>query len=57
MDAIIKNQVATSISHIHNHDKPVIKTIYHTVNVTFTKAELFAIKYNINQAIHLPNVN
>ena len=27
-DASIKNHVATSIAHIHSHDKPVIKTIH-----------------------------
>ena len=27
-DTSIKNHVATSISHIHLHDKPIIKTVY-----------------------------
>jgi len=56
-DASIKNQVATSISHIYNHDNPVIKTIYHVVNVTFTEVELFIIRCNINQATCLSNMN
>ena len=47
-NASIRNQVATSISHIHSHDNPVIKTIHHTINVTTTKAKLFAIRYSIN---------
>jgi len=56
-DASIKNQIATSISHIHSHDKPVIKTIHHTVNIISTKAKLFAIRCSINQATYLSNVN
>ena len=47
-DTSIKNQVATSISHIHIHNKQVIKIIHHAVNVTTTEAELFAIKCGRN---------
>ena len=50
-DASIKNHVATSISHIHSYDKPVIKTIHKVVNITTTEAELFAIWCGINQAV------
>ena len=56
-DVIIKNQVATSIAHIHVYNIPVIKTLHHAVNVIFTKAELFTIRYNINQATQLANIN
>jgi len=42
-DASIKNHVITSISHIHSHNKPIIKTIHRAINVTTTEAELFAI--------------
>ena len=52
-DASIKNQVATSIAHVHIHNKQDIKTIYHVVNVMTTEAELFAIRYGINQATNL----
>ena len=52
-DASIKNQVATSISHIYSHDKPVIKTIHHVVRVISTEAELFTIKYSIIQVIYI----
>jgi len=55
-DVSIKNQVATSIAHIHVYDSPIIKTIHHAVNVTFTEAELFAIRYGLNQAIQLSNI-
>ena len=54
MNASIKNQVATSISHIN---KLVIKTIYHVLNIMSTKTKLFTIRCSINQATHLPNVN
>jgi len=55
-DTSIKNQVATSISHIHVHNKQVIKMIHYMVNVTTTKAELFAIRCGINQATNLQDI-
>ena len=55
-DASIKSQVTTLISYIHYHDRPIIKTLHHTVNVMTTKAELFTIRCGINQAIHLFNI-
>jgi len=42
-DTSIKNHIATLIFHIHFFNKPVIKTIHRVVNITTTKAELFAI--------------
>ena len=33
----IKNQVATSITHVYTHNNSIIKTLYHIINVTFTK--------------------
>jgi len=57
MDASIKNNITTSISHIHIHNKPVIKTLHHTVNITSTKAELFTIKCSINQATIHNNIS
>jgi len=56
-DVSIKNNVATSIAHIHVHDKPVIKTVYHAVNVTTMEAELFAIRCGINQATSIPGIS
>jgi len=47
-NAGIKNNVATSISHTHIHNKPVTKTIHHAVNVMSTEAKLFAIRCGIN---------
>ena len=42
------SSVAISIVHIHTHNKPLIKTIHHAVNVTSTEAELFTIRCGIN---------
>jgi len=56
-DTSIKNHITISISHIHSFNKPVVETIYRVVNITTTKAELFAIQYGINQAIDIANIN
>ena len=56
-DAGIKNNVVTSITYIHVHDRPIVKTLHHTANVTSTEAELFAIRYGINQAVSLPEIS
>jgi len=45
-----------SISHVHIHNKPVIKMIHDVVNVTTTEAKLFAIRYSINQATTLSGI-
>ena len=55
-DASIKNQVATSISHIHFFDKPVVKTLHKAINITTAKAKLFAIQCGINQAVANHNI-
>ena len=49
-DASIKNNITTSISHMHIHNKPITKTLHYAVNVMSTEAELFAIRCGINQA-------
>jgi len=56
-DASIKNNIATSISHVHLVDHPLTKTVHHAVFVTSTEAELFAIRYGINQACTKENVS
>jgi len=38
-------------------DKPLIRTVHHTVNVMSTKAELFAIRCGINQTLHFNNIS
>ena len=54
-NASIKNSITTSIAHIHAHGSPVVKTIYYTVNITSTEAELFVIRYGISQAVQCSN--
>ena len=49
-DVSIKNNVTTSIMHIHTYNKPLTKTIHHAVLVTSTETELFTIRCSINQA-------
>ena len=49
-DASIKNNIATSISHIHLANHPLIKMIHHAVFITSMEMELFAIRCGINQA-------
>ena len=56
-DASIKNDIATSISHIHSHNRPLVKTVHHASFVTTMEAELFAIRCSINQACAIPNVS
>jgi len=56
-EASIKNNVATSIAHIHVHDKPITKTLHHALNVTSTKAGLFTIRCGINQATNIGNIS
>jgi len=55
-DASIKNDIATSISHIHSYNHPLVKTIHYAFFVTSTEAELFAIRCGINQACVINNV-
>ena len=56
-DASIKNDIATSISHIHICDQPLVKTVHHVAFVTSTEVELFAIRCGINQACNKENIS
>jgi len=47
-DASIKNNIATSISHIHQANHPLIKTVHHAAFITSSEAELFTIRCSIN---------
>ena len=49
--------MAISIAYIHIYDIPVIKTLHHTVNITATEAELFAIRCGINQATSIHSIS
>lgn len=50
-DTSIKNNITISIAHIYLHLNSIKKTLHHAVGITSTKAELFAIRYSINQTI------
>ena len=52
-DMSIKNNVISSISHIHSFSNPLKKTIHHIVNITPTETELFTIRYSINQTVQV----
>ena len=56
-DASIKKDIATSISHVHISDHPLIKIVHHAAFVTSTEAELFAIRCSINQACSKENIS
>ena len=56
-DASVKNNVTSSIAHIHVHNKLIIKMLHHAVNITSTEAEFFAIRCGINQALHLLDIS
>ena len=56
-DVSVKNNVTSSIAHIHVHSKPIVKKLHHAINVTSTEVEFFAIRYGINQTSHLQNIS
>jgi len=56
LDVNIKNNIATSIAHVHSYNSLVIKMIHHATNIIFTEAKLFAIRCRINQAVQVPNI-
>ena len=57
IDTSIKNNITTSISHIHIHNKLIVKMLYYAINITSTEAELFAIRCSINQATNLNDIS
>ena len=50
-DGSVKNNVVSSIVHIHVFNKPMVKTLHHAVNMTLSEAEFFAIRCSINHAV------
>ena len=56
-DANVKNKVVTLILHVWKGQNIIAKTVYCTMNITSTEAELFSIRCGINQAIKLPNIS
>ena len=56
-DASIKNDIITSVAHIHQTNIPLIKIVHHTVFITSLKVELFAMRCGINQACSKDNIS
>jgi len=56
IDASVKNNIATSVTHICKEQALITKAIYHTMNISPTKVELFAIRCGISQAIHINDI-
>ena len=57
MDASIKNDITISISHMHIFNSSLIKTLHHSVFVTSSEVELFAIRCSINQASNQEDIS
>ena len=56
-NASIKDNIATSIAHVHQANSPLTKTIHHAVFITSTEAELFTMRCSINQACCKDNIS
>ena len=56
-NASIKNNTATSISYMHTHNHSITKTVHHAVHIMSSKAELFAIRCGINQALNQDGIS
>ena len=57
MNTSVKSNITIFITYIHIYNKPIIKTLHHTINVTSTEAKLFTIRCDINQVIYLHNIS
>ena len=51
LDVSIKNYIATSISHVHSFDQPIIKIYHQAINIFTTEVELFTIRCSINHVM------
>ena len=49
-DASVKN-IAILIFHIYRGQEIITKSVHYAMNITFIKAELFAIRYKINNIV------
>ena len=56
-DASIKNNIATLVTYVYQANFPLIKIVHHAVFITSSKAELFAMKCEINQACNKNNIS
>ena len=56
-DASVKNDITTSILHMHTYNNPITKTLHHVVYITSTEIELFTIRCSINQASNYNDIS
>jgi len=56
LNTSVKNNIATSISHIYREQEIITKSVHHAMNVTSTEAKLLTIRCSINCTIHLQNI-
>jgi len=56
-NASIKNDIVTSVSHLHIANHPLVKTVHHAAFITSMEAELFTIRCGINQAYIKENMS
>ena len=57
IDASIKNNIVTSILHMHIANRSIIKTLYYMAFVTTTETKLFMIRCSINQICTKKNIS
>jgi len=55
-DASVKNNIATSVTHIQKEQALITKAIYHAMNILPTEAELFTIRCGISQAVYINDI-
>ena len=56
-NASIRNNIATFIAYIYSHSNPIKKTLHYVIGITSSKAELFAVRCSINQAIQFSEIS
>ena len=56
-DTSVKNNVISSIAHIHVRNKPIVKVLHNAVNITLSEAEFFALKCSINHTTLLHEIS
>ena len=56
-DTSVKNNVTSSIAHIHVRNKPIVKVLHNAVNITLSEAEFFALKCGINHTTLLHEIS
>jgi len=56
-DASVKNNITTSILHMHTYNNPITKTLHHVVYITSTETKLFTIRCSINQASNYNDIS